>query len=44
MIGRMVVEKEKPAHKVARPPQFSAGAIPDACLQLPDAACFMKGR
>lgn len=27
-----------------RPPQFSAGAIPDTCLRLPDAACFMKGR
>ena len=25
-------------------PRFSAGAIPDACLRLPDAACFMKGR
>jgi hypothetical protein len=28
---------EKPAH-------LKSGAIPDACLQLPDAACFMKGR
>ena len=30
--------------KVVRLPQFRAGAIPFACLELPDAACFMKGR